>query len=562
VALLLGINPFVSYQGFPSGAPSRWLAENQARGMKLIVVDPRRTDVARRADRHLQARPGKDVHILASMISIILDENMEDADFVRQHTTGVDALRRAVSPFTPEYAAAEADIDVEDLVWSARAFASADRGFAVGGTGPQMTTNGVLVEYLLLNLEALCGHYLRAGEIARNAGTLFPTFRSAKAQASPPRNVFSTEPAFRVRNLRTTVAGPPTAALPDEMLLEGPGRIRALISLSGNPVAAIPGKRKVVEALRNLDLLVQIDPWMSETARLASYVIAPTMWLEAAGITLVQDYSTSMAPAYGYADSYAQYSAAVAAPPEGADVVEEWQFFYRLAKEMGLTLTLTGRMVGNTAPIELDMNEPPDSDDILQMLARSGRVPLAEVKRHDGGALFPDPSVRVAPQDPEWTGRLEMGNTTLLAALDEFAHPARPGPPQLPFRLVPRRAQHVHNSSCNVPATNRGRPYNPAFLAPDDAAALGVSAEDLIEIHNRNGAIIAVAELDPGLRRGVVSMSHCFGDVDLAVERSDPLRHGASTNWLTSNDETYDAYTGQPLMSDVPIGIRRASPAE
>jgi anaerobic selenocysteine-containing dehydrogenase len=562
VALLLGINPFVSYQGFPSGAPSRWLAENQARGMKLIVVDPRRTDVARRADRHLQARPGTDVHILASMISIILDENMEDADFVRKHTTGVDALRRAVSPFTPEYAAAEADIDVEDLVWSARAFASADRGFAVGGTGPQMTTNGVLVEYLLLNLEALCGHYLRAGEIARNAGTLFPTFPSAKAQASPPRNVFSTEPAFRVRNLRTTVAGPPTAALPDEMLLEGPGRIRALISLSGNPVAAIPGKRKVVEALRNLDLLVQIDPWMSETARLASYVIAPTMWLEAAGITLVQDYSTSMAPAYGYADSYAQYSAAVAAPPEGADVVEEWQFFYRLAKEMGLALTLTGRMVGNTAPIELDMNEPPDSDDILQMLARSGRVPLAEVRRHDGGALFPDPSVRVAPQDPGWTGRLDMGNPTLRAALGKFAYPARPGQPQLPFRLVPRRAHHVHNSSCNVPATNRGRPYNPAFLAPDDVTALGISAEDLIEIYNSNGAIIAVAELDPGLRRGVVSMSHCFGDVDLSAERSDPLRHGASTNWLTSNDETYDTYTGQPLMSNVPVGVRRASPAE
>jgi anaerobic selenocysteine-containing dehydrogenase len=119
------------------------------------------------------------------------------------------------------------------------------------------------------------------------------------------------------------VAGP----LPDEILLDGPGRIRALISLGGNPAAAIPGKRKVVEALRKLDLLVQVDPWLSETARLAHYVIAPTVWLEAVGITLVQDYSTTLAPGYGYEDSYAQRSPAVALPPDGADVMEEWQFF-------------------------------------------------------------------------------------------------------------------------------------------------------------------------------------------------------------------------------------------
>jgi anaerobic selenocysteine-containing dehydrogenase len=559
VALLLGINPFVSYKGFPSGMPTRWLAENRARGMKLIVVDPRRTDVARRADRHLQARPGTDVHILAAMISIILAEHLHDRDFVRRHTTGVDALRRAVSPFTPQYAAAAADIAVEDLVWSARTFAAAKRGYAVGGTGPQMTTNGVVIEYLLLCLETLCGHYLRAGEIVRNAGTLFPAHLSAKAQASPPRSAFLPQPEFRVRNLRTTVAGPPTAALPDEVLREGPGQIRALISLSGNPVAAIPGKSKVVAAMRKLDLLVQIDPWMSETARLATYVVAPTVWLESAGITLVQDYSTSMAPAYGYGDSYAQYAPPAADPPAGADVIEEWKFFYELAKEMGIQPALAGRMVGTASRIELDLSPPPTSDDVLALLSRSGRVSLADVKQHDGGALFPEPAVHVAPQDPGWTGRLEFADSSMLTALAGFARPDPPGEHVPPFRLVPRRAHHVHNSSCNVQATNRGRPYNPAFLAPDDAARLGLSAGDLIEIWNGNGAIIAVAEIDPGLRNGVVSMSHCFGDLDLAAERAAPLRNGAATNWLTSNDEAYDAYTGQPLMSNVPVDVRRAA---
>jgi anaerobic selenocysteine-containing dehydrogenase len=81
-------------------------------------------------------------------------------------------------------------------------------------------------------------------------------------------------------------------------------------------------------------------------------------------------------------------------------------------------------------------------------------------------------------------------------------HPAPAGESELPFRLAARPAHHVRNSSCNVTATNRGHPHNPAFLAPGDAAALGIAAQDLVEFYNRNGAIIAVAELDPGLRRG------------------------------------------------------------
>jgi anaerobic selenocysteine-containing dehydrogenase len=194
---------------------------------------------------------------------------------------------------------------------------------------------------------------------------------------------------------------------------------------------------------------------------------------------------------------------------------------------------------------------------VLGMLTRSGRGARGAGPRHDGGARFADPAGRGAAPAPGWTGRLDLGNAAILAALGAFARRARTGQAALPFRLIPRRAHHVHNSSCNVPATNRGRAYNPAFLAPEDAAVLGIATDDLVEIYNDNGAIIAVAEVDQSLRRGVVSMTHCFGDPDLAAERRDPRRRGAGTNWLTSNDEVYDAYTGQPLMSNVPVGLRR-----
>jgi anaerobic selenocysteine-containing dehydrogenase len=526
--------------------------------MRLIVVDPRRTDVARRADRHLQARPGTDVYILAALLSIILEEGLEDREFVGGHTSGLHQLRRAVAPFTPEFVSRAADVPVADLIWAAVTFGSARRGFAVGGTGPQMTTHGVLVEYLLLNLEAVCGHYLRAGEVVRNPGTLLPTHCAPKAQASPPRSPYPNDrPPFRVRGLSETVAGPPTAALPDEILLDGPSQIRALISLSGNPAAAIPGKRKVIEALRSLDLLVQIDPWMSETAQLAHYVIAPTVWLEAAGATVVQDYITKMAPGYGYADSYAQYSPAVASRPRGAELIEEWQFFYRLARHLGVQLSLQGRMLGSTSIEPIDMTREPDPDDLLGLISSSGRVTFDGVRRHDSGAFHPQPTVIVAGQDPDWSGKLELADPAMIAALAKFAAASEDADSRLPLRLIPRRAQHVHNSSCNVPETNRGRPYNPAFLAPRDMRRLRLASGDLVEIHNTSGSIIAVAEEDADLRSGVVSMTHCFGTLEPDVERRNPRQYGASTNWLTSNSETYDPYTGQPQMSNVAVGIRR-----
>jgi anaerobic selenocysteine-containing dehydrogenase len=101
VALLIGANPLKSYYGVASGHPGRWIREQMSRGMQLLVIDPRRSDVAKRATLHLQPRPGHDPAILACLIGVILDENLFDEDFVRENARGISELRAAVSPFTP-----------------------------------------------------------------------------------------------------------------------------------------------------------------------------------------------------------------------------------------------------------------------------------------------------------------------------------------------------------------------------------------------------------------------------------------------------------------------------
>lgn len=568
VAMLIGINPLVSYQGVPLGNPGRWVNDALRRGMRLIVIDPRRSDIAKRATIHLQCRPGHDADIVAAMIGVIIAEDRHDRTFVDRWVGGLDDLRAAVAPFTPSLVAERAGVDADDLVRAARVFAEARRGYATPGTGPSMSGPGTLIEYLVLCLETLCGHWLREGERVRYPGVLMPTF-SAKAQAAPPMAGYGIGERMRVRGLSRSMAGMPTAALADEILLEGDGQVRALISGAGNPATAWPDQRKTIAALRSLELFVQIDPWMSQSAQLADYVIAPKMPLEMAASSVGKDFQALAAPAYGPENAHGQYTPAIVDPPTGSEVVEDWELFYALAQRMGLELEVSSFLGKPVTPFRVDMTNPPTTDDLLEMLSRGSRIPLDEVKRHPRGADFSEPAVFVAPAEPDCTARLDVGNVDMMADLasvfaESLGQGARTAGASIEeFRLLCRRSSHVFNSSCNDVSTNHGRAYNPAFVHPDDLVAVGVSPGDVVVIANENGSVRAVAAADPALRRGTISMSVGFGepisDTDGEGEGEDVITYGTSVNRLLSVEAEFDRYSGQPLMSNVPVTLSRAS---
>jgi anaerobic selenocysteine-containing dehydrogenase len=558
--LLVGINPLVAHTGLPFGTP-RWLSEQLDRGARLIVVDPRRSDIARRASIFLQPRPGTDPLVLAGMIHVILDEGLHDADFVSENVSGLDDLRRTLAPLTPEVVATRAGVDRDALVEAARVFGRSRRGFAVAGTGPSFSGPGTLNEYLILVLEALTGHYLREGERVVAAATLLPT-ETFKAQAAPPQPArFGVE--MRVRGLTETHAGLPTAAVADEILLEGEGRLRALISCSGNPAAAWPNQQKVVRALRSLDLLVQIDPWLSQTARLADYVIAPKLSLETPGTTQLLDFISQKLSGWGLAQSYAQYSPAIVDPPEGSDLIEEWEFFYGLAQRLELELQLTPGMgfvsVASSAPtswLPLDMAVKPTSDALLELLSGGARVPLDEVKHHAHGSAFPEPPVHVLPREPGWPHRLEVASPEMMSLLGEAATaPVADDVGEYPFRLVSRRTRGMFNSSVNDGITTKRATHNPAYFHPDDVAALELEDGALVEIRSPTGKILGMVASDRDLRRGVISMAHAYGDLEPPQSLDDYLRYGSSVAVLIDDEVDFDPFSGQPRMSNVPVAV-------
>jgi anaerobic selenocysteine-containing dehydrogenase len=569
--LLVGVNPMVTYKGLPKGNQSRWLRDAQDRGFQLIVIDPRRSDIARRAALHLQPKPGNDHAIIAAILRVIIAEDLYDREFVTENVSGFEEFRRAIERFDPEIVAIQADIPVPDLVAAARIYGRAERAYSMAGTGPHMSGHGTLLEYLMLSLDAVCGNYLRAGDLVRNPGVLIPT-RSAKAQASPPSPAYGFGEQMRVRGLGNTAAGMPTAALADEILLEGEGQVRALISCAGNPVGAWPDQLKTIEAMNTLDLLVQIDPWMSQTARMAHYVIAPKMPLEMAGTTQIIDLSGAHAGmGYAAADAYAQYSPAIVDPPEGSELVEEWEFFYLLARRMGIQVVIGGGVLGNNAepavmdvgegmldemqPVVMSMSVTPTSDEVLDMVTRGSRIPLDQVRGHPHGALFPDPPVHVAPKDPGWNGRLDVGNADMLDELTLL--PAGRDDHEFDLRLVCRRMQHVYNTSCNLEPVNHGRPYNPAFMHPADMERLGLQSGDVVQIESARSSILGIVESDDSLRTGLVSMTHGFGGPP--EEDANFRSVGSNIDRLLSVDQQYDPYSGQPLMSNVPVRVSISS---
>ncbi len=565
VWLFVGTNPPISMSGGISVDPGRSVRRAVELGAKLIAIDPRRSELARSAEIFLQPRPGEDAALLAAMLHVILREGLGDADFTATEASGLEALAKAVAPFDPAYAARRCDVPAAEIERAARLFAGAARAGATAGTGPNMSGHGNLVETLLLCLMTVCGHWRRAGEALPNAGA-FLTPAHAVAQAEAPRRAFGYGPKLRVRGLGNNASGLPTAALADEILLEGEGRVRALVCIGSNPVAAWPDQLKAIEAMQALELLVCLDTRIGATSRHADYLIAPKIAFEVPGYSLFLETLEQTYAAMGIAAPYAQYAPALVEPPAGSDLIEEWRFFYQLAQRMGLPLRLTpvrseaGPRREDRAPIEVDMQREPSGDEVLEWLARGSRVPLDEVKRHPHGAIFDAEPALVASKQPGSAARLELANPEMLAELAALRREPLPDLAQSahPFRLISRRLPNVYNSSGrDLPAHLNKRAHNPAFLHPEDLAVLGLRDGDLIEIRSERAAILGIAESAPELRRGVVSMAHAFGD---APERDAEVRRiGSCTGRLVSADRDFDPYTGIPRMSAIPVAVSRYS---
>ncbi|MFF9221912.1 molybdopterin-containing oxidoreductase family protein [Streptomyces viridosporus] len=538
VWLLAGTNPLVSVNGGDGDgalvtSPSANLKAARDRGLRLIVVDPRRTETAARADIHLQPRPGHDALLFAGMLHVILREELHDRDFCARYVDGLPELRAAVAKVTPDLVARTCDVPADDLIRAARLFAGAGRGMATTGTGVCMGPHSNVAEHLAACLNVVCGRFLREGEPARGRGVLMGE-RTARAEVLPADRDWENGFRSRVGGHGLIRGELPSALLPDEILRSGPDRIRALVVSGGNPVLALPDQDTAQRALNHLELLVSIDTRMSQTAQLADYVIAPTMLYERADHTALMETF--------FPQPFAQYTPALVPPPQG--VIEDWQFFFRLASAMGQKLRFAGR--------DLDTSRLPASEELLDMVAERGRISLNDVRQERHGLLVGHPATTVAAPRPDRAGhRLSLlppdVEAELEAALENDA--ANEG---FPLRLVVRRMRELVNSLGRDVAGLPPHPYNPAFLHPEDMERLGIEDGAPVTVRSPHGSVDAVAHGDASVRPGVLSMSHGWGSIDPAA---DPRECGSNVNRLTSLDHAAQPINHMPTMTAVPVTV-------
>ena len=556
VALLFGANPLVSHAcvGFMFADPVRRMKQARQRGLKLIVVDPRQTETGQHADLMLQPIPGQDSAIAGGLIRIIMDEGWGDTDFTDRFAApeGMAALRKAVDPFTEDYVERRAGLKPGQLRAVAEMFARDNkRGAAYSATGPSMAPHSNLAQHMIDCLNVVCGRFRRAGDKV-TVDMLKPAYPVFEEAISPPRSWTGHEPG-RIRGVARLGNERLTGTLAEEILTPGKGQVRCLLIAGANPMNSMPDTKRMMEALRALDLLVAIEPYMTATAKFADYIIPPKMQYERADLPISLDGFTL------FTDNWAQYTPPVIEPPAGSEVCDDWYPFWAIARRLGFAIDYMGKG-------ELPMDEPPTTDDLLELRLKGARISLNELKQYPVGNIWDVEDCVVLPGNPEATGRFDLMPEDVAAEIQDFLRltvadgDIRSNGQRFSHLITTRRMREVFCSNGTaLESTRKRRPYNPAFLNPDDLRALGAENGDAIRITSDHGSIYAVVEADENVRPGVVSLTHGWGCEP--VEPGDAWDGSANVNLLIACDRDVEELNAMPRMSAIPVNLERVNVA-
>ncbi|MGA4788151.1 MULTISPECIES: molybdopterin oxidoreductase family protein [Nocardia] len=504
--VILGANPAVS-NGSVTTMPNakQRIKRVRERGGTVVVIDPRRTETARLADQHIAVVPGGDVYLLLAVLHVLIDEKLCDERAVRARCSGWDELRETVAQCTPELAAPHAGVDAETIRGFAHDHAAARSAVLYARIGVCQQVTGTLTHWLVNTINAVTGNLDRAG------GQMFataPVDAARYAKYLPMGHGAWTDRSGRYKSFRSEL---PVAALADEILTEGRGQIRAMVTYAGNPVLSTPQRGRLDAALESLDFFVAVDMYVTETTRHADIILPPVSQLEREDVNL-------LFPVFSVRNNL-RYDAKVFEPP--ADGLEDWQIMARLVTEV---VPLPARRLTGKALNAVFERLSPLRLAALGIAAgpygvlRRGRAGLtitklrASVGGVDLGPLRPrlrtligtrDRKVRLAPQD----FRAEVAK--LLADLPATPHTTADG---YDLRLIGRRHLRSNNSWLhNVPAMVKGRDRCTVLMHPVDAGARGLTDGEPVTVSSPSGSIVVTLEVGDDIRPGTVAIPHGWG---------------------------------------------------
>jgi anaerobic selenocysteine-containing dehydrogenase len=564
--LMLGANPAVSNGSMMTapGLPQR-LKNIRARGGKVILIDPRRNETAALADRHLFIRPGTDALLLLSILHVVFAEGTARLGALQSITDGVEAVANIAAEFPPERVALITGIDADQIRLLAREFATAESAVCYGRVGVSMQEFGGLCQWLINVLN------LVTGNLDREGGAMFtlPAFDPIAApEAIAPRGSFGRWHS-RVRKLPEFAGELPVATLAEEILTEGAGQIKSLVTHGGNPVLSTPNGRELDRALAGLEFMAAIDIYINETTRHANIILPPTAPLERGhydlafhllGVRNVAKFSPPMFETNG-------------------ETRHEWEIFLALQTRMEGKGVLgrvkhkaTKRFLGPERMLDLGLRFGPYGDK-LNPFSRGlnlGRL-KSSVHGIDFGAMRPcligrlctsDKRIHLAPEifvkDIE---RLQERFGTHASRLQSRSEACVPSPESNGHLLLIGRRQLRSNNSWlhNSARMVNGKPRCTLLMHPQDAANRKLETGENVVVQSRAGSIAIPMELSDDIMPGVVSIPHGWGHNREGIQLGVAEQHaGQSINDLTDN-LAVDALCGTAAFSGTPVTVEAMS---
>jgi anaerobic selenocysteine-containing dehydrogenase len=539
--LIFGANPIVS-NGSLMTAPGmgRRLRAIRARGGRVVVVDPRRTETADAADEHVAIRPGTDALLLGAMLHVVFAEGLVNPGRFADRITNLEHLAWLVHPLSPERVARRTGVAAGTTRRLAADFARATRAACYGRVGLCTQRYGTLASWLVQALN------LVTGRLDEEGGMLLTTPAVDLVTITSRLGLRGTYGRWHSRARRLPEFGGelPVATLADEIETRGTQQIRALVTIAGNPVLSAPNGRRLDRALGALDHIVSIDPYLNETTRHAHVLLPPASPLSRGHYDLAL---------YAFAvRNVAKYSAPVIEREQAER--HDWEIIAGLSARLFAPPVL--RPLARRAARLLRPER------LLGALLRIGPYPLtlAKLREHphgvDLGALEPGRLIaRIATSD---------GNVDL--APDDFVKEARARLFVEADRdvtgelvLIGRRQLRSNNSWMhNAHRLVKGPCACTLLIHPQDAAERNLGTGDLAELRSQAGMVVVPVEVTDAMLPGVVSLPHGWGHDRSGTQLSIASSHaGASINDVTS-ELHLDTLSGTAAFNGTAVTVCRA----
>ena len=552
-ALIIGANPLVSKGSMINEPQIRQALQGiVARGGRVVVVDPRRTETAKQFE-HLTVQPGGDPWLLVGLLKVIVDEGLADQAFLGRYTRSFDRLTLELGSFTLEECSSRSRVPRAQIEALARDFAAAPSAVVYGRTGTCTQRFGTL-NNLLQDLLMIV-----TGNIERPGGGVFG-WAAVDTAAIAKRAGMNTYGAVRtrVRQLPEVFGLLPAQGLAEDITTPGDDRIRAMIMVGGNPVITSGVARDLPAALEELELLVCLDLYVNETNRHADYILPATSFYERADIPL-GFLGNMLRPSLFVTDAVIE--------PRGDARSEEW-ILNEIAGRMGLGSANPSRAMRLLARLGINVELKVLVDALLRTspvgdlfgLRRGGYSWRKLATEHPSGVVLKselpvsDVSKRIETPD----GLVDLAPAELIS---EFARLAQHhDDDRYPLRMIGLRevASHnswMHNSARLVPENRKPR----VRIHPVDAKHAGLADGDLATISSASGTIEMAALVTDEVSPGTVAIPHGWGHHGGWTRAN--AAGGSNTNLLVST-ETADVepLAGMSILVGIPIQIAKAGP--